>query len=204
MSALLNIGVQPLLDAIVAYLPSPAERPFKGIGKDGAEVARAAAEKDPAAAFVWKTIADPFAGRITMFRVVSGSFKSDSTVQNKTRDAQERLGSLMLLQGKTQTSVPEIKAGDLGAVAKLKDTLTNDTLGDKTDPVTFPAIKFPEPVLSYAIEPKTPRRRRQDQHVDAQARGRGSVDPATAGIRRRRSCCSPARARSTSKSPSPS
>jgi elongation factor G len=155
VSAVLNIGVQPLLDAVVAYLPSPAERPFKGAGKDGAEVARAAAEKDPAAAFVWKTIADPFAGRITMFRVVSGAFKSDSTVQNKTRDAQERLGSLMLMQGKTPTSVPEIKAGDLGAVAKLKDTLTNDTLGDKTDPVTFPAIKFPEPVLSYAIEPKS-------------------------------------------------
>jgi elongation factor G len=155
VSALLNIGVQPLLDSIVAYLPSPAERSFKGSGKDGTEVARAAAEKDPAAAFVWKTIADPFAGRITMFRIVSGAFKSDSTVQNKTREAQERLGSLMLLQGKTQTSVQELKAGDLGAVAKLKDTLTNDTLGDKADPLTFPAITFPEPVLSYAIEPKS-------------------------------------------------
>jgi elongation factor G len=155
VSALLNIGVQPLLDAIGAYLPSPAERPVKGTGKDGAEVARAANDKDPAAAFVWKTIADPFAGRITMFRVVSGTLKSDSTVHNKAKDAPERLGNLMLLQGKTQTTVPEIKAGDLGAVAKLKDTLTNDTLGDKADPVTFPAIRFPEPVLSYAIEPKT-------------------------------------------------
>ena len=155
VSGLLNIGVQPLLDAIGAYLPSPAERPFKGTTKDGAEVARAASDRDPAAAFVWKTIADPFAGRITMFRVVSGTLKSDSTVHNKAKDAPERLGNLMLLQGKTQTSVPEIKAGDLGAVAKLKDTLTNDTLGDKADPVTFPAIKFPEPVLSYAIEPKT-------------------------------------------------
>jgi elongation factor G len=154
-SALLNVGVQPLLDAMVACLPSPADRPFKGVGKDGAEVVRAANEKDPAAAFVWKTIADPFAGRITMFRVVSGVFKADSTVQNKTKEAPERLGSIMLLQGKTQTSVPEIKAGDLGAVAKLKDTLTNDTLGDKSDPVTFPAMKFAEPVLSYAIEPKS-------------------------------------------------
>jgi elongation factor G len=154
-SSLLNIGVQPLLDAIAAYLPSPADRPFKGIGKDGADVMRTASEKDPAAAFVWKTIADPFAGRITMFRVVSGSVKSDSTVWNKAKDAQERLGALMLLQGKTQTTVPEIKAGDLGAVAKLKDTLTNDTLGDKADSVTFPPIKFPEPVLSYAIEPKS-------------------------------------------------
>ena len=154
-SALINVGVQPLLDAMVAYLPSPIDRPFKGVAKDGAEVERPASEKDAAAAFVWKTIADPFAGRITMFRVVSGAFKSDSTIQNKTKDAQERLGSIMLLQGKTQTTVPEIKAGDLGAVAKLKDTLTNDTLGDKSDPVTFPAMKFPEPVLSYAIEPKS-------------------------------------------------
>jgi len=154
-SALLNIGVQPILDAIVAYLPSPAERPFKGLGPDGAEIARTANDKDAAAAFVWKTIADPFAGRITMFRVVSGSLKSDSVVHNKTRDTQERLGALMLMQGKTPTTVPEIKAGDLGAVAKLKDTLTNDTLGDKSDPIRFPAIKFPEPVLSYAIEPKS-------------------------------------------------
>ena len=155
VSGLLNIGVQPMLDAIATYLPSPADKPFKGSGKDGAEVLRAASEKDPSAAFVWKTIADPFAGRITMFRVVSGSLKSDSTVWNKSKDTQERLGALVLLQGKTQTTVPEIKAGDLGAVAKLKDTLTNDSLGDKADAVTFPAIKFPEPVLSYAIEPKS-------------------------------------------------
>ncbi|HEY7172286.1 MAG TPA: elongation factor G [Vicinamibacterales bacterium] len=150
-----NIAVQPLLDAIVSLLPSPADRPFKGVDKAGNAVERKADEKAPAAAFVWKTIADPFAGRITMFRVVSGALKSDSTVYNKTRDVQERFGSLQLLQGKTPATVPEIKAGDLGAVAKLKDTLTNDTLGDKADGVTFPAVKFPEPVLAYAIEPKT-------------------------------------------------
>src|SRR2546425_8950593 len=154
-SALLNIAVQPMLDAIVAYLPSPAERPFKGVDKTGAEVARRADEKAPVSAFVWKTIADPFAGRITMFRVISGTLKSDSTIHNKTKDAPERLGHLMLLQGKTQATVPEIKAGDLGAVAKLKDTLTSDTLGEKSDAVTYPAMKFPEPVLSYAIEPKS-------------------------------------------------
>jgi elongation factor G len=154
-SGLLNIGVQPLLDAIVGCVPSPADRPFKGTDKAGAELIRQADEKAPVAAFVWKTVADPFAGRITMFRVVSGCLKSDSTVHNKTRDVPERLGHLELLQGKTQVPVPEIKAGDLGAVAKLKDTLTNDTLGDKSDPVVFPPIKFPEPVLSYAIEPKS-------------------------------------------------
>jgi elongation factor G len=90
-----------------------------------------------------------------MFRVVSGSLKSDASVANLTRETTERLGSLFLLQGKTQTPVPEIKAGDLGAVAKLKDTLTNDTLADKAAPVAFPPITFPPPVLSYAIEPKT-------------------------------------------------
>ncbi|MBI3400228.1 MAG: elongation factor G [Acidobacteria bacterium] len=154
-SATLNVGVQPLLDAILAYLPSPVDRPMRGLDKSGAETMREADEKKPAAAFVWKTIADPFAGRITMFRVASGTLKADSNIHNKTRDVPERFGHLLLLQGKTQTSVPEIRAGDLGAVAKLKDTLTNDTLGDKADPVTFPAIKFPDPVLSYAIEPKT-------------------------------------------------
>jgi elongation factor G len=155
VSGLANIGVQQLLDAIVAMLPSPAERPFESLGKDGALVARQADEKAPASAFVWKTIADPFAGRITMFRVVSGTLKSDSTLHNKTRDAVERLGSLQLLQGKTPTPVPEVKAGDIATVAKLKDTLTNDTLGDKSDPTMFAPVVFAEPVLSYAIEPKS-------------------------------------------------
>ncbi len=154
-SALLNIGVPQLLDAVTAYLPSPADRPVKGVDKSGAEVSRAADEKGPLSAFVWKTIADPFAGRITMFRVVSGAMKADSTLHNKMKDAPERLGHLMLMQGKTASNVPEIKAGDLGAVAKLKDTLTNDVLGDKADPISFPPIKFPEPVLAYAIEPKS-------------------------------------------------
>ncbi len=154
-SALANVGVPQLLDAIVSYLPSPAERPYNGVAKDGRTVQRPADEKGPTEAFVWKTIADPFAGRITLFRVVSGTVKADSTVQNKTRETPERLGHVTLLQGKTQTNVPEVKAGDLGAVAKLKDTLTNDTLGDRADDLTFPAVTFPEPVLAYAIEPKS-------------------------------------------------
>lgn len=154
-SSTVNVGIQPLLDAIVSYVPSPAERAFKGLAKDGSETSRKADDKAPVEAFVWKTVADPFAGRITMFRVISGALKSDSTILNKTKDSQERLGNLQLLQGKTPSTVPEIKAGDLGSVAKLKDTLTNDTLGDKSDPMTFPPVKFPEPVLSYAIEPKS-------------------------------------------------
>jgi elongation factor G len=154
-SATVNIGVPQLLDAVSSLLPSPADRPFKGSGKDGTDMERTADDKAQAAAFVWKTIADPFAGRITMFRVISGSLKSDSTVYNKTKDLQERFGTLQLLQGKTPTAVPEVKAGDLATVAKLKDTLTGDTLGDKADPIIFLPLKFPEPVLAYAIEPKT-------------------------------------------------
>ena len=154
-SATHAVGIQPLLDAIVAYTPSPAERDFRALGPDGAQITVTASDTAPYSAFVWKTIADPFAGRITMLRVVSGVLKSDATVHNATRDSTERLGHLLALQGKTQTHVPELKAGDLGAVAKLKDTHTSDVLTDKTTKVTFPAITFPEPVLSYAIEPKS-------------------------------------------------
>jgi elongation factor G len=150
-----NIGSQPLLDALVAYLPSPAERPFKAIDASGAAIARSADDKAPYAAFVWKTVADQFAGRITMFRVYQGTLKADSTVHNATQSSPERLGHLIQMQGKTQTNVPEIKAGDLGAVAKLKDTRTSDTLADKAAGISFAALTFPEAVLSYAIEPKS-------------------------------------------------
>src|SRR5438477_9753559 len=137
-SGLSNTGIPQLLDAVGTLVPAPQ-----------------ADDRKAPQAFVWKTMADPCAGRITMFRVMAGTIRSDSTLHNKTRDSQERLGHVVLLQGKTQTPVPEVKAGDLAAVAKLKDTLTNDTVGDKSDPVKFPVMTFPEPVLSYAIEPKT-------------------------------------------------
>ena len=153
-SGLQNIGAQTLMDAILAYLPSPADRPFTAIANKE-PVTKTADEKAPYAAFVWKTVADQFAGRITMFRVYQGCLKSDSTVTNVTQGTPERLGHLIALQGKTPTNVPEIKAGDLGAVAKLKDTRTNDTIADKAAGITFQPISFPEPVLSYAIEPKS-------------------------------------------------
>jgi elongation factor G len=154
-SAAQAIGIQPLLDAIVSYVPSPADRGFPVIAADGTETTVAAANTAPATAFVWKTIADPFAGRITMMRVVTGTLKSDATVHNISRDAGERLGHLLVLQGKTQTHVPELRAGDIGAVAKLKDTHTNDILGDRGTKLKFPEITFPEAVLAYAIEPKS-------------------------------------------------
>ncbi|MBP1635600.1 MAG: translation elongation factor 2, partial [Acidobacteria bacterium] len=152
-SATLNIGIQPLLDAIIAYVPSPADRPVAAT-KGGERIEIAASESAPYAAFVWKTVADPFAGRITMFRVMTGTLKADTSVYNLTKETQERLGHLVLLQGKAQTDVPELRAGDLGAVAKLRETMTNDTLAEKNGPA-FPPLKFPEPVLSYAVEPKS-------------------------------------------------
>ena len=155
-SAIANVGAQPLLDALISYVPSPAEHPIKARKPKSDDEIRVDAKSDgPTAAFIWKTVADPFAGRISMFRVVSGTLKSDSTVHNVTKDLAERLGHLVLLQGKTQTPVPEIKAGDIGAVAKLKESLTNELLADKSVSFAIPGTKFPEPVISYAIEPKS-------------------------------------------------
>lgn len=155
-SATVNIGIQPFLDAVVQYGPSPAERPVKAKhAKTGDDTTVEPSDSSPYCAFVWKTVADAFAGRITLFRVINGTLKSDSTVHNLTRDTQERLGHIFLLQGKQQVQVPEIKAGDVGAVAKLKDTLTSDTLADKSSEIALPPVKFPDPVLSYAIEPKS-------------------------------------------------
>jgi elongation factor G len=152
-SAVLNIGIQPLLDAMITYLPAASERTITATDKAGAEKEFQVTESGPTAVFVWKTIADPFAGRISLFRVVRGAIKADTTILNVSKDASERLGHLLLLQGKTQTEVSEIKAGDLGAVAKLKDTQTGHTLGDK-DGMRFLPLTFAEPVLSYAMEPK--------------------------------------------------
>jgi elongation factor G len=158
-SGLLNIGVQPLLDAIVSFVPSPAARPFAATRRQpsGGEEAITVEANDtaPYSAYVWKTVADPFAGRITLFRVVTGIVKADATIYNLTRDTPERFGHLLVMQGKTNTPVPELKAGDIGAVAKLKETQTGDTLADKNAAFEFPKVKFPEPLLAYAIEPKS-------------------------------------------------
>jgi elongation factor G len=154
-SGLNNVGIQPLADALVTYVPTAAERKFPGGDAKGEPATREASAGLPLVIWVWKTVADQFAGRITMFRVISGVVKADTTIHNVTRDAPERMGHLLLLQGKTQAHVPELHAGDLGAVAKLKDTRTSDTLGDRQAGFVVPPINFPEPVLSYAIEPKS-------------------------------------------------
>jgi elongation factor G len=156
-SSLRNVGLQPILDAMVDLLPSPAER-GEVAGTDPArkaETTRKPSADAPFSAFVFKTIADPHAGRLSLFRVYSGTLRSDSTVHNASRDLSERVGALELLQGKNQTPVPEIQAGDLGAVAKLKETQTGDTLCDKASPIVYPPLVFPEPATTFAIEPKT-------------------------------------------------
>jgi elongation factor G len=156
-SALQNAGVHAVLDAIVDLAPSPADRgEVKGTDPaTQAETSRKPAADAPLSAFVFKTLVDPHAGRISLFRVYSGTLKSDSAVHNTSHDVAERVGSLLLLQGKTQTQVPEIQAGDIGAVAKLKDTQTGDTLADKASPIVYPPVVFPEPATTFAIEPKT-------------------------------------------------
>lgn len=155
-SASANIGMQPILDAILAYVESPATRGFAVTDGPTSEDRRlAAADNGPAAAFIWKTVADPFAGRITMFRVISGVLKADSALHNVTKDVPERIGHLVQLQGKAQTNVPEVRAGDIAAVAKLKESQTGDVIADKHLPFAVRPIKFPEAVIAYAIEPKS-------------------------------------------------
>lgn len=154
-SALKNIGVPLVAQALVTYVPSPVERPFAGRTHAGDAIAQPASDADPLLLWVWKTLADPFAGRVTLFRVLSGVLKPDVLVQNITRDASERLGHLIVLEGKTQAHVAELHAGDLGAVTKLKDTHTNDVLGDTHNALEPVPITFPEPVLAYAIHPRT-------------------------------------------------
>jgi len=156
-SSMRNVGMHPILEAIVDLLPSPVDRGAVAGTDPGTrqEILREASPAAPFSAFVFKTVADPHAGRISLFRVYSGTFKSDSTVYNSTREALERAGHLELLEGKTQAPVPEIQAGDLGAVAKLKDTHTGDTLCDKAHPIVFPAVVYPEPATTFAMEPKT-------------------------------------------------
>jgi elongation factor G len=155
-SATTGIGLQALLDAIVRYLPSPAdEGPTKAVDKSGATVEIAPDPNGPLLARVFKTAADPFVGRLTYVRVLSGTLHSQGHAWNATRGTEERLGQLLLLHGKEQEPAAELKAGEIGAVAKLAVTATGDTLSSKERPLTLPALSFPEPTLIMAIEPQT-------------------------------------------------
>jgi len=150
------IGVDRLLRFIVDEFPSPAERrAVTVVAKDGEEKERLASVDQPLAAFVFKTVSDPYVGHITMFRVFSGKLRPDSAVYNATKGLEERVGQLFTLRGKEHDTVSEVPAGDIGAVAKLNHTTTGDTFSTKDDPVQLPALDVPEPLLAFAIVPKT-------------------------------------------------
>jgi elongation factor G len=153
-SAAKGIGLDALLDAFVRYLPSPAdEAPSKALDKSGGSVEVPADENGPLLVRVFKTTADPFVGRLTYLRVLSGTLHSQAHVWNTTRNEDERIGQLLLLHGKEQEPIGELKAGEIGAVAKLAVTETGDTLGSKDKPLRLQPLEFPEPSLTVAIEP---------------------------------------------------
>ena len=159
-SAIKNIGIVPLLNAIVDFLPSPMERaaraPLEGLHPDtGEAVKRRAVPEDPFSGIVFKTLIDPFVGRLSYLRVLSGVLHADSTVFNSSRGSKEKSGHLYTLLGKKHTAVPSAGAGEIVAIGKLKDTQTGDTLSDEHAPICYPKPVLPRPVVSFAIEPKS-------------------------------------------------
>jgi elongation factor G len=156
-SASRGIGVHPLLDLIVKEFPSPADHgEVEGVDPRTKSPARRGPDpKAPLSALVFKTISDPHVGKLSLFRVYSGTVRSDSQVFNATRESKERVGHLGWLQGKSQKPVETLGPGEIGVVAKLKDTLTGDTLSDEAQPVILPGIVFPEPTISFAIQPRS-------------------------------------------------
>lgn len=156
-SALTNKGVSLLMDTIVSYAASPEDRPEEVGTKPGSdeEVTRKCRADEPFSALVFKTMADPYVGRLTLFKVFSGSLKSDSSVYNVTQDKTEKFGQIYVMRGKKQENITEVFAGDIAAVAKLQHTTTNDTLGEKDNPVVLKPIDFPKPVLTLAAAPKS-------------------------------------------------
>jgi elongation factor G len=165
-SGLGNMALDHLLDFIKAYVPSPVERgtmavripTIDAVASDDPEAGkttRKISDSEPLSMMVFKTMTDPFAGRISFFKVIGGIIKNDATVENYTRRGQERFSHLSVMQGRKAVEVPELHAGDLGAVAKLRDTLTGDTLGQKGSEIQIDLFPLPEPAMTYAIEPKS-------------------------------------------------
>ncbi|HEV7518824.1 MAG TPA: GTP-binding protein, partial [Thermoanaerobaculia bacterium] len=151
-----GIGSASLLDALVALLPSPADRPgFPASNVGGEPVTLTADPAAPVAALAFKTLSDPFSGKISILRVVSGTLHSDSAAYNSRTEENERLGHLLTLQGKTGTHVPHLIAGDIGGVAKLKSTHSGDTLCARERPVKIDWITVPEAAMAFAVEPKS-------------------------------------------------
>jgi elongation factor G len=158
-SALHNIASDAILDFLAEIFPAPASRGkaegHKTPDPTGETMERKIADSEPVSLFVFKTLADPFAGRITYFKIMSGVVKNDAMLANFNRGTQERFQHVQVMQGKTATAVAELHAGDIGTVAKLKDTVTGDTLGDKNAPIFYAPARIPEPSITFAVEPKT-------------------------------------------------
>jgi elongation factor G len=158
-SGLGNIGADRVMDFIVDYTPAPSEHEWiqgePATSGNGDAPKRHETDAEPVSLYVFKTVSDAFAGRISYFKVFSGVLKNEATVQNFSRGSVEKLSHISIMQGKTAVPVNELHAGDIGAVAKLKDTLTGDTLGDKSAPIQYPRVKLPEPAITFAIEPKS-------------------------------------------------
>ncbi len=148
------IGADFLLDLIQRYIPSPADVGSVKGTKDGEEIIRKVDVNEPFSAVVFKTVVDPFVGKLTLFKVVSGKLTKDTEVYNSTKEKAEKLGGLFILRGKNQVEVSEIMAGDIGATSKLAYTQTGDTLCDKNDQTRYETIKYPQPTLFMAVEPK--------------------------------------------------
>jgi elongation factor G len=146
------IGVDRLMDVIVSAGPSPLDRP--PVEGEGGE-ARESKPDAPLSALVFKTMTDPYVGRVSFFRVYSGTFKGDTTIHNATKKTDERIGHIFTMRGKNQEQLSEVVAGDIGGVAKLSETVTGDTIADKSSSVVFPGIEPPEPLLPKAIAPKS-------------------------------------------------
>jgi len=156
-SAFKNKGVQLMLDGVIDYLPSPLDVPaIKGIDPDtGAEVERHANDEEPFSALAFKVMTDPFVGRLTFFRVYSGTLQSGSYVQNATKGKRERVGRILQMHANHRQEIPEVFSGDIAAAVGLKDTTTGDTLCDEKNEVILESMEFPEPVIEVAIEPKS-------------------------------------------------
>ncbi len=155
-SALKNVGAQALLDMIGLYMPTPEEKKtYEGMNpKDKESVEREISTSEPFSAYVFKTTVDPYVGKISLMKVISGKLSGETEVYNPNKDKSEKIGNLFLLRGKNQIEIDKIVAGDIVAVSKLQHASTGDTLCDKGNPIVFPAIEFPEPTLFMAVEPK--------------------------------------------------
>ena len=151
-----NKGVQPVIDAVIDYLPAPTDIPaIKGVLPDGTEAERHSSDDEPFSALAFKIMTDPFVGKLAFFRVYSGTLESGSYVLNATKNKRERIGRILQMHANTRQEITEVYAGDIAAAVGLKDTTTGDTLCDQAHPIILESMEFPEPVISVAIEPKS-------------------------------------------------